>query len=459
MVFSSSIFLFVFLPVLLFLYFLATDRHKNSILLMASLIFYAWGEPKNVLLMCLSILINFAFGFLVEKTWKLRRLFFVSAVIYNIGMLFIFKYLNFAISIGTKITGVKILVPEIALPIGISFYTFQIMSYVIDVYRGKVKAQTNLVNLALYVALFPQLIAGPIVRYTDIEKQIIKRTITWGNGRIGIVRFMAGFSKKVLIADQLSTLVDLCFSGAYPSIYINWAGAVAYTLQIYFDFSGYSDMAIGLGKIFGFDFPENFSYPYISQSVQEFWRRWHITLSSWFRDYVYIPLGGSKCGKTRTYINYVIVFFLTGLWHGASFNFIVWGLFYVVFLIVERSGWNKTLAKLPRVVRHIYTLLVIIFGWVFFRSDTLTSALLFMKGMFSITGRDNENFLYIMDRERWFFLIVGILLSVPYPKINAFFEKNLFGKITQKALLTMIFIIAICYMVGSGYSPFLYYRF
>ncbi len=459
MVFSSSLFLFVFLPVLFFFYFLVKDRHKNMILLVASIFFYAWGEPKNVLLMLLSILINFVFGFLVEKAWKLKHLFFVSAVIYNIGMLFIFKYLNFFIDIINKIAGMKIQISEIALPIGISFYTFQVMSYIIDVYCGKIKAQKKLENLALYVALFPQLIAGPIVRYVDIEKQIIRRTTTWGNVRIGVVRFMAGFSKKVLIADQLASLVDICFGGAYPSVYINWIGAVAYTLQIYFDFSGYSDMAIGLGKIFGFDFPENFNYPYISESVQEFWRRWHITLSSWFRDYVYIPLGGSRCGKRRTYINYIIVFFMTGLWHGASFNFIIWGLFYGVVLIVERIGWNKILEKLPCVVRHIYTLLVIMIGWVFFRADSLASAVLYIKGMFRIAGKDIANFWYIMDRQIWFFLIVGIVLSIPHPQVSAFFEKNALRKTAQEILLALVFIIAICYMVGSGYSPFLYFRF
>lgn len=241
--------------------------------------------------------------------------------------------------------------------------------------------------------------------------------------------------------------------------FFSWIGAIAYTLQIYYDFSGYSDMAIGLGRIFGFSFPENFNYPYISESVQEFWRRWHITLSSWFRDYVYIPLGGSRCGKRRTYINYIIVFFMTGLWHGASFNFIIWGLFYGVVLIVERIGWNKILEKLPCVVRHIYTLLVIMIGWVFFRADSLASAVLYIKGMFRIAGKDIANFWYIMDRQIWFFLIVGIVLSIPHPQVSAFFEKNALRKTAQEILLALVFIIAICYMVGSGYSPFLYFRF
>lgn len=459
MVFSSSIFLFVFFPVLFFIYFFAANRYRNMVLLTASIIFYAWGEPKNILLMFLSITVNYILGLLVAKSWKYKRIFFVIAVTYNLGMLFIFKYLNFAVNTINQIAGMEIQIEEIALPIGISFYTFQVMSYVIDVYCGRVKAQRNFVNLALYIALFPQLIAGPIVRYTDIEKQVIQRTTTWENARIGVVRFMTGFSKKVLIADQLSVLVDTCFAGNYPSIYTNWIGAVAYTLQIFFDFSGYSDMAIGLGKIFGFDFQENFNYPYIAQSIQEFWRRWHITLSSWFRDYVYIPLGGSRAGSVRTYVNYIIVFFMTGLWHGASFSFIVWGLFYVFFLIVERLGWNHILKRLPRILRHMYAIFIIIIGWVFFRADTLTSAVYYIMGMFCFHGKDAANFAYIMNRQIWFFMIAGILLSVPHPRIDKFFNRNMATEITREILIVAIFIVAICYMVGSGFSPFLYFRF
>lgn len=459
MVFSSSIFLFVFFPVLLFIYFFAANRYRNMVLLTASIIFYAWGEPKNILLMFLSIIVNYILGLLVGKNWKYKRIFLVIAVTYNLGMLFIFKYLNFVVNTINQIAEIEIQIKEIALPIGISFYTFQIMSYVIDVYCGKVKVQKNLVNLALYIALFPQLIAGPIVRYIDIERQIIQRTTTWENARIGVVRFMMGFSKKVLIADQLSVLVEACFTGNYPSIYTNWIGAVAYTLQIFFDFSGYSDMAIGLGKIFGFDFPENFNYPYISQSIQEFWRRWHITLSSWFRDYLYIPLGGSRAGRVRTYVNYVIVFFMTGLWHGASFNFIVWGLFYVVFLIVERLGWNNILKGLPKMIRHVYALFIIIIGWVLFRADTLTSAGHYIMGMFCFNGKDAANFTYIMNRQLWFFMIVGILFSVPHPRIDKFFNRSVATEIIREMLTVVIFIVAICYMVGSGFSPFLYFRF
>lgn len=343
MVFSSSVFLFAFLPIVLFVYFFAAEKYRNFVLLGASLLFYAWGEPKNIVVMLISIAVNYLFGFAVAREWKVKKIALVLSVIYNLGVLFVFKYLNFAVDTVNRVSGAQIEIAQIALPIGISFYTFQIMSYVIDVYRGNVKVQKNLIDLALYISLFPQLIAGPIVRYIDVERQIKRRLTTFEGAKIGVIRFAIGFSKKVLIADQLAVLADTCFAGANPSIWLNWIGIVAYSLQIFFDFSGYSDMAIGLGKIFGFDFLENFNYPYISQSIQEFWRRWHISLSSWFRDYLYIPLGGSRAGKVRTYINLMIVFFLTGLWHGASFNFIVWGLFYAVFLVLERLGLAEIL--------------------------------------------------------------------------------------------------------------------
>lgn len=459
MVFSSSIFLFAFLPILLLLYFFAAERYRNAILLLASLFFYAWGEPKNIAILLLSIIVNYALGFAVEKDWKFKKPFLGVTVIYNLGMLFIFKYLNFSVDTINRFSGSSIEIAQIALPIGISFYTFQIMSYVIDVYRGNAKVQKNVLNLGLYISLFPQLIAGPIVRYVDVENQIASRTTTWDKAKDGVVRFAIGFSKKILIADQLSTLADIAFGGGKPSIITSWVGIIAYSLQIYFDFSGYSDMAIGLGKIFGFDFLENFNYPYISQSIQEFWRRWHISLSSWFRDYLYIPLGGSRKGNLRTYINLIIVFFLTGLWHGASFNFIVWGLFYVVFLIIERLGFKNVLAKLPRAIRHIYSLLIIVIGWIFFRADNLSAAVGYIKGMFVTTGMDIVNFRFVMNRQYWFFLIVGIFLCMPHPKIKALIQKNEITEFISEILLMIVFIIAISYMVGSGYSPFLYFRF
>lgn len=459
MIFSSTIFLFVFLPILLCIYFLAKNRYRNAILLFSSLIFYAWGEPKNIAVMLLSIAVNYMLGFAVGRKWRGRRFFLLFALVYNLGILFIFKYLNFTVDIINQFGGKDIMIKEIALPIGISFYTFQMLSYVIDVYRGNVKIQKNLLNLGLYVSLFPQLIAGPIVRYADVEDQITGRVTSWSKAHEGVIRFMLGFSKKVLIADQLSTLVDTVFSGEYSSMISNWIGIIAYTLQIFFDFSGYSDMAIGLGKIFGFDFLENFNYPYISQSIQEFWRRWHISLSLWFRDYLYIPLGGSRRGNFRTYINLIIVFFMTGLWHGASFNFIVWGLFYVVFLIIERLGFKKVLGRLPRVIRHFYSLFIILTGWIFFRADNLTAALVYIKGMFMLAGNDAANFLFVMNRQYWFFLAAGIFFSMPHPRVKELIGRNYVIKIIADALLVLVFVISVCYMVGGSYSPFLYFRF
>ncbi|MGN0666774.1 MAG: MBOAT family O-acyltransferase [Huintestinicola sp.] len=459
MVFSSAYFLFIFLPVVLVLYFLSAEKYRNIILLLASLFFYAWGEPKNILIMLVSILVNYCIGFLVEEKSTGRSLFLAMSVIYNLGVLFVFKYLNFSVNTINSLFGSNIQIREILLPIGISFYTFQIMSYVIDVYRGNAKVQKNIVNLALYVSMFPQLIAGPIVRYVDVEKQILVRTTTWENAYTGCIRFAIGFAKKILIADQLSKLADAAFGGAYPSILLNWTGIIAYALQIFFDFSGYSDMAIGLGKIFGFDFPENFNYPYISKSIQEFWRRWHISLSSWFRDYLYIPLGGSRAGKMRTYINLLIVFFMTGLWHGASFNFIVWGLFYAVFLIIERLGFSEVLKKIPSVFSHFYALFVILIGWVFFRADTLTSALVYIKGMFTLSGADLTNFGSVMTSEYWCLIAAGIIFSMPTQKIGTLIKSSFLKEVIYQIGVMLLFILAISYMIGSGYSPFLYFRF
>ena len=307
--------------------------------------------------------------------------------------------------------------------------------------------------------MFPQLIAGPIVRYSDVEAQLHSRGVDLDTFYTGILRFFVGFSKKILIADQLATLVDMVFGGQCPSVYLHWAGIVAYTLQIYFDFSGYSDMAIGLGKMFGFEFLENFNYPYISQSVQEFWRRWHISLSSWFRDYLYIPLGGSRKGMGRTYLNLVIVFFLTGLWHGAGCNFIVWGLYYVVFLIVERLGFGAVLKKAPRPLRHAYAVAVIMIGWIFFRADTLGDAMRYIAAMFTPSGRDAVHFNFVMNGQYWFCLVVGIFFSIPHPKLQDCLGRSSTGLLMKVIAVILVFIVAISYMIGSGFSPFLYFRF
>lgn len=459
MVFSSPIFLFAFLPATVLVYFCVRKELQNIVLIAFSLFFYAFGEPKNVLIMLLSIFVNFGFGLLMERTrWKKVTL--ILALLFNLGVLYVFKYLNFTVDTINRVFGTGLVVKKIALPIGISFFTFQILSYVVDVYRGNCKSQHNLLHMALYISLFPQLIAGPIVRYTDVERQIQSREHSVDRVADGFLRFAIGFSKKVLIADQLSPLVRDVFLGKHPSLLLHWVGIIAYALQIFYDFSGYSDMAIGLGRIFGFDFAENFDYPYISRSVREFWRRWHISLSSWFKDYLYIPLGGNRKGKMRTYLNLMIVFFATGLWHGASFNFIAWGLFYGFFLVIERIGFGRILTKIPAVFQHLYTLLVILVGWVFFRADNMSSALEYLRCMFTWDIKDVTSFHYVMNSKYWFCIAAGILFSMPIVRKWVRTSPKTVGAKTIYAICTIIlFVLAIVYMVGSGHSPFLYFRF
>lgn len=463
MVFTSPIFLFFFLPLCLLLYFAAKGKFRNYVLLLMSLCFYAWGEPVYILLMIFSIVINYFLGIFIEKKGKV---FLAASLVFNISTLFCFKYLNFFIDSINDIFNCNINMIYIALPIGISFYTFQIMSYTIDVYWKNVSAQKNILNLALYISLFPQLIAGPIVRYIDIEEQIGERTVTVDKIYKGILRFMKGFSKKVLLADQLSPLVAAAFevncTFNYSSAGLNWAGIIAYTLQIYFDFSGYSDMAIGLGEIFGFEFVENFNFPYISSSVKEFWRRWHISLSTWFRDYIYIPLGGSRCSKIKSYRNLWIVFCLTGIWHGANWTFVFWGIYYAFFLTIERMRFGKILDRCPMILKHLYTMAVVVFGWVFFRAESMKVALLYIKGMFDFSHNGRMIFHYNMNKQYWFFLIIGCILAIPYGGGRAAFNKLFSEKkyVYLGNIITMsIFLVALCYMIGTGFSPFLYFRF
>ena len=450
----------MFFPAVILLYFIARGRGRNWVLLLASLFFYAFGEPRTVFLMLVSILVNYGAGRLMERFAGHKRAILALAVTYNLGALFVFKYLNFTLSTVNTLFGADLPVTRIALPIGISFYTFQIMSYVIDVYRGKCRAQKSLLATALYVSLFPQLIAGPIVRYVDIEEQIQDRKSTPDGLYRGFLRFGLGFAKKILIADQLAPLADAVFSGEYASLPLYWIGAVAYALQIYYDFSGYSDMAIGLGRIFGFDFAENFNYPYISRSVREFWRRWHISLSGWFRDYLYIPLGGSRKGTARTYVNLLIVFLATGLWHGASFNFLAWGLYYGVFLILERIGLGKRLEKAPGWIGHLYTLLIVMIGWVFFRAEDLPGAVAYLRQMFTPAGNDLAWMNYVMDLQYWFCLGTGILFATPFfRKLLRPDHPSRISRTLYPACVILLFVLAVCYMAGSGYSPFLYFRF
>ncbi|MCM1081981.1 MAG: MBOAT family protein [Clostridium sp.] len=456
MVFSSEVFLFIFLPIIIIVYHLVGRRFKNICLFLASLFFYAWGEPVYVLLLLASIAVNYVVGLLFDvfrHKVTAKKIVLVIACIGNICFLGYFKYITFLVMNLNRL-GTNLLVPDVKLPIGISFYTFQILSYVIDAYRGRVKIQHNILSLGLYVSLFPQLIAGPIVRYSDIEKEIDKRSSTAEDFYLGAKRFMFGFAKKVVIADTVCKIADTAFLATDLSMNMAWLGIIAYAAQIYFDFSGYSDMAIGLGRMFGFHFSENFNYPYISKSIKEFWRRWHISLGSWFRDYVYIPMGGSRCSKARTYFNLIFVFALTGLWHGASWNFVAWGLYYAFFLVLERIFGNF-FEKIPAIIKHVYAVVVILVGWVFFRAEGLTAAFHYIRAMVSFEI-DQSPFISI-SIEGAFMLIVAILLSMPvYKGIERVTEKKQW--ITD-IMAVLCFMLGIMYMVGAGFSPFLYYRF
>lgn len=470
MVFSGPTFLLMFLPLVLLLYFILPKKFRNLILTIASLYFYAFGENFLVILIILSSLINYYAALLIEKSQRKKGL--LLAILFNFLSLGLFKYFNFAFEnfnillkyFNLESETIKNL-PSIALPIGISFYTFQTMSYVVDVYRNEVKASKNFINFLAYVTMFPQLVAGPIVRYIDIEKQLRSRDINLTKFTIGLERFIVGLSKKMLIANTFALVADNIFKNnpLEFSSQIAWLGIIAYSLQIYFDFSGYSDMAIGLGKMFGFDFLENFNYPYISTSIKDFWRRWHISLSTWFRDYVYIPLGGNKNGRLNTYRNLIIVFFVTGLWHGASWNFIFWGLFHGTFLIIERFGFDKILYKLWKPFQHIYALLIVIIGWVFFRSENLNYAFLYLKNMFSFNKGSFQINSYIeffnINNEFYFTLFIALLLSTPvYLKIDTLLKTRRFIYLRPLFFIFLLFL-SITYVAASAYNPFIYFKF
>jgi len=475
-VFSSPIFLFYFVPLTLLLYFIAPRHFKNHLLLAASLLFYAWGEPYAVFLMLLSIGGNYLLGRMVSAGMQNERKTLVrgvltSAVILNIGLLVIYKYSGFLVENLNLLLRSDLPVPNIPLPIGISFFTFQALSYVIDIYRGEGLVQKNIFSLALYISCFPQLIAGPIVRYRDMDEQIRHREVDYNQIRRGVGRFIIGLAKKVMIANVAGEVADQIFN--VPAE--NWTPGMAwlamgsYSLQIYFDFSGYSDMAIGLGRMFGFEFLENFRYPYIAQSIREFWRRWHISLSTWFRDYVYIPLGGSRVGGFRLYLNQLIVFFLCGLWHGASWNFAIWGLWHGAFLVMERMGLGPRLDRAWRPVRHVYTLAVVMFGWVFFRAETLSDAcriLRAMAGGLPATGEGYSAALYITPL--WLVTAcAGLIASTPVPIIfwrqlgvisRTPIRRLLWGIGTLICLLGFLVYSAVT-VAGSAYNPFIYFRF
>ncbi len=491
MVFASSLFLFLFLPITLLGYFLIPSNSvnlRNIFLLLMSLIFYAWGEPVYTFLMIGSILMNYTVGLLLhfqrQKNTKLfteifteKRILFICIFI-NLGLLFYFKYANFFVNNLNPMLGYleiqPIINPKISLPLGISFFTFHAMSYVIDVYRKETEVQLNPIRCGLYLTLFPQLVAGPIVRYHDIANQLTSRHVTRSQFSVGIQRFIFGLAKKTILANPLGEVADKIFAVPVNEMTTSmaWLGIVCYTLQIYFDFSGYSDMAIGLAKLFGFEFPENFNYPYFAKSIREFWQRWHISLSNWLRDYLYIPLGGNRISPFRTYLNLWIVFLVCGLWHGASWNFVIWGALHGACLIIERIGWNKYLERLWSPLQHCYALLLVMIGWVFFRSESLDHAMHYLASMFGIIHGDSAKYsvLFYIDTKILLTIIIASILSTPIA--------NLIFRSVQKRilcsqfnyiqpifyggyyfLLVSLFIISTASLAAGTYNPFIYYRF
>ena len=466
MVFSSTIFLCVYLPLVLLGYYICPKKGKNLFLLIVSLIFYAWGEPKYVFLMIFSILVNYVFGLLMDKhreNKKRLKLLLVISVIIDLGLLSVFKYTDFIITNINSVFGAGFDLLNIALPIGISFYTFQAMSYTIDVYRDDVRVQRNLIDFGMYIAMFPQLIAGPIVRYSDVQDQLAERNVTTADFSEGIMRFVVGLGKKVLLANQMGAVWTQIYAlGGDISALMAWTGAVAYTFQIYFDFSGYSDMAIGLGRMFGFKFPENFRYPYESVSITDFWRRWHITLSTWFKEYLYIPLGGNRRGLARQALNLLIVWTLTGFWHGAGWNFVMWGLYYFAILFIEKLFLLKALDKLPRLFRHAYALLLIVIGWVIFASDDVSVMLPYLGSMFGANGALGGMDVYTL-LTRAALMVICCVASTELPKrlfVTAAGKMNEKAAFTVKSVLTLALLaLSVVFLIGDSYNPFLYFRF
>lgn len=466
MVFSSTIFLCVYLPLVLLGYYICPKKGRNLFLLIVSLVFYAWGEPKYVFLMIFSILVNYIFGRLMDKhreNKKRLKLMLVLSVVIDIGLLSVFKYTDFIITNVNAIFGSNFDLLNIALPIGISFYTFQAMSYTIDVYRDDVRVQKNLIDFGMYITMFPQLIAGPIVRYADVQDQLADRSVTTADFSEGIMRFVVGLGKKVLLANQMGAVwSDIYALGGDVSALMAWTGAIAYTFQIYFDFSGYSDMAIGLGRMFGFKFPENFRYPYQSVSITDFWRRWHITLSTWFKEYLYIPLGGNRRGLARQALNLLIVWSLTGFWHGAGWNFVMWGLYYFVILFIEKLFLLKALDKLPKFFRHVYALLLIIIGWVIFASDDVSVLLPYLGSMFGANGAIGGMDVYTLLTKA-VLLIICCVASTELPKklfLSAAGAMNEKAAFTLKSVLMIALLaMSMILLIGDSYNPFLYFRF
>ena len=460
MLFSSIEFLYYFLPITLIGYFLMPWKLKNFWLFITSLFFYAWGEPKYVLLMLISIGLNYIWGLAIGAAKKpaFKRLFLVLSVITCLGLLGYFKYADFAVENFNAVTGLGLALPKLALPIGISFYSFQILSYTIDVYRGNVESQKNFVDFGAYVVLFPQLIAGPIVRYVDVVRELKDRTTTMDDFRLGARRFLVGLGKKILIANQLGAFVEIFRASGEKSVLFYWLYAIGFSLHIYFDFSGYSDMAIGLGRIFGFKFPENFNYPYLSASVQEFWRRWHMTLGGWFRDYLYIPLGGSRVSKLKWLRNVLFVWLFTGLWHGAAWNFVLWGLMFAALLLIEK--WVPALQKLPAAVRHGYVLVLVAISFVLFNATSLSQAGSDIGGMFGFAGVPlvtNETLYYL----RSYLVVFALALIGATPVVKMAgnrLENTRFAPVLETVFMALLLIFCTASLVDGSFTPFLYFR-
>lgn len=461
MVFSSIFFLCFFLPVTVGLYYIVPKKIRNLILLVVSLIFYAWGEPKYILIMLFSTVFDYTNGRLLERFDKkegLRRLVLIVSLVVNLGLLCYFKYTDFAIENINKLAHTDIKLLKLALPIGISFYTFQTLSYTIDVYRRKVAVQKNILDFGMYICLFPQLIAGPIVRYSDIEKEVKNRQeraeLFWS----GLVRFCVGLGKKVLLANQIGALWDEISALGNVPMTTAWLGAIAFTFQIYFDFSGYSDMAIGLGMMFGFHFPENFLHPYESKSITEFWRKWHVTLSTWFREYLYIPLGGNRKGKARWILNLFIVWALTGFWHGAEWNFLIWGIFYFILLALEKLFLFKKLEKWPAILSHFYTMFFVIIGWAIFACDDMSLLTRYIGNMFGSFGfADSNTLFYILNYA--ILLVIMVIGCTSLPKKLATKINSKFRFMLEVEFVLVMILLSIAMLVGDSYNPFLYFRF
>ncbi len=467
MLFSSISFLYLFLPIAFLIYFISPKKYRNYTLLILSIVFYFIGEPIYVILLIFSSISDYFHSLYIEKHRgeKKSKYALISSICINLGMLFFFKYLDFFIGIINSITNLGIPLRHIPLPIGISFFTFQTMSYSIDVYRGKVKAEKNFFTFASFVTLFPQLIAGPIVRYSDIEDELKNRKISLDTYYLGIRRFVLGLAQKTIIANSLGEFVEIFKHSPEKSTAFFWAYAIAFSLQIYFDFAGYSNMAIGLGKILGFSFPENFNYPYISKSVTEFWRRWHMTLSTWFRDYLYIPLGGNKKGKFRQALNILIVWSITGLWHGAEYNFVLWGMYFAILLILEKFIIGKALSKTPVIVQHIYLIIVALFSFVIFDSASISEIASNFSGLFGLNGFSfltNQAKYYITSYA--FVFVLAFVFATPIPKIlyqKLDLRKNSKAiiSVVEPVLMAILLVISTAYIVDGSFNPFLYFRF